>query len=129
MPFASAASPTLETRSRRTGSRFQEIGIPAILGTFPAWLTLGESDTWIILVHGKGSDRQAFLRMLPMFVEKGYPTLTITYRNDPGLPLSPTGYYQYGADEWEDVGGRRHVRHWLRARRTSSSLGRAWGVA
>ena len=38
-----------------------------------------------------------------MFVEKGYPTLTITYRNDPGLPLSPTGYYQYGADEWEDV--------------------------
>ena len=85
------------------GIEFQEIGIPAILGTFPAWLTLGESDTWIILVHGKGSDRQAFLRMLPMFVEKGYPTLTITYRNDPGLPLSPTGYYQYGADEWEDV--------------------------
>ena len=85
------------------GIEFREIGIPAILGTFPAWLTLGESDTWIILVHGKGSDRRAFLRMLPMFVEKGYPTLTITYRNDPGLPLSPTGYYQYGADEWEDV--------------------------
>ena len=85
------------------GIEFQEIGIPATLGTFPAWLTLGESDTWIILVHGKGSDRRAFLRMLPMFVEKGYPTLTITYRNDPGTPFSPTGYYQYGADEWEDV--------------------------
>ena len=85
------------------GIAFQEIGIPAALGTFPAWLTIGESDTWIILVHGKGSDRRAFLRMLPMFVEKGYPTLTITYRNDPGLPLSPTGYYQFGADEWEDV--------------------------
>ena len=85
------------------GIEFQEIGIPATLGTFPAWLTLGEKDTWVILVHGKGADRRAYLRMLPMFVEKGYPTLTITYRNDAGLPLSPTGYYQYGADEWEDV--------------------------
>ena len=85
------------------GIEFREIGIPGTLGTFPAWLTLGESDTWILLVHGKGSDRRAFLRMLPMFVEQGYPTLTITYRNDPGLPFSPTGYYQFGADEWEDV--------------------------
>lgn len=85
------------------GIEFQEIGIPTTLGTFPAWLTFGESDTWIILVHGKGSDRRAFLRMLPMFVERGYPTLNITYRNDPGLPMSPTGYYQFGVDEWEDV--------------------------
>lgn len=85
------------------GIEFQEIGIPSTLGTFPAWLTFGESDTWVILVHGKGSERRAFTRMLPMFVEKGYPTLTVTYRNDPGLPLSPTGYYQYGADEWEDL--------------------------
>ena len=36
-------------------------------------------------------------------VEHGYSTLTITYRNDEGLPLSPSGYYQYGADEWEDL--------------------------
>ena len=85
------------------GIEYQEIGIPTTLGTFPAWLTFGESDTWIILVHGKGSDRRAFLRMLPMFVEKGYPTLNITYRNDPGLPLSPTGYYQFGVGR---VGGR-----------------------
>lgn len=85
------------------GIEFQEIGIPAALGTFPAWLTVGESDTWVILVHGKGSDRRAFLRFLPMFVEKGYPTLTITYRNDAGLPSSPSGYHQYGADEWEDL--------------------------
>ena len=48
------------------GIEFQEIGFPATLGTFPAWLTLGDSDTWVILVHGKGSDRQAFLRMLPI---------------------------------------------------------------
>ncbi len=85
------------------GIEFQEIGIPAPLGTFPAWLTFGELDTWVILVHGKGSDRRAFVRMLPMFVERGYPTLNITYRNDRGLPMSPTGYYQFGADEWEDV--------------------------
>ena len=27
------------------GIEFQEVGVPAALGTFPAWLTLGESDT------------------------------------------------------------------------------------
>ena len=85
------------------GIGFREVGVPAALGTFPAWLTPGETDTWVILVHGKGAERTECLRILPMFVEKGYSTLTITYRNDEGVPASPSGYYQYGADEWEDL--------------------------
>ncbi len=85
------------------GIEFQEVGIPAALGTFPAWLTLGESDTWVILVHGKGANRRESLRILPTLVNEGYSTLTITYRNGEGLPPSPSGYYQYGAEEWEDL--------------------------
>ena len=85
------------------GIAFQEIQIPAALGHFPAWFTSGGSDVWVILVHGKGADRREFLRILPTLVEDGYPTLTITYRNDRGLPASPSGYYQFGADEWEDL--------------------------
>ena len=63
--------------------------MPAALGTFPAWLTPGESDTWAILVHGKGAERTECLRILPMFVERGHSTLTITYRNDEGAPRGP----------------------------------------
>ena len=85
------------------GIEFREVGVPADLGTFPAWLTIGESDTWAILVHGKGAERTECLRILPMFVERGHSTLTITYRNDEGAPASPSGYYQFGADEWEDL--------------------------
>lgn len=85
------------------GITFQEIEVPTALGAFPAWHTVGGSEAWVILVHGKGADRREFLRILPTFVEEGYPTLTITYRNDRGLPVSPNGYYQFGGDEWEDL--------------------------
>ena len=50
-----------------------------------------------------GAERTELLRTLPTFVEHEHPTLTITYRNDEGLPASPSGYYQFGADEWEDL--------------------------
>lgn len=88
---------------RAHGIEYQEVDVPAALGAFPAWLTRGESGTWAILVHGKGAERSECLRILPALAERGYSTLTITYRNDEGLPASPSGYYQYGADEWEDL--------------------------
>jgi len=37
--------------------------------------------------------------------DAGYPQLAITYRNDDGQSEDPSGYYQYGATEWEDVAG------------------------
>ena len=44
----------------------------------------------------------------PLFAplqEAGYPQLAITYRNDDQQPLDPSGFYQYGATEHEDVAG------------------------
>ncbi len=35
--------------------------------------------------------------------EHEHRTLTIIYRNGEGLPASPSGYYRFGADEWEDL--------------------------
>ena len=88
---------------RGLGIEFEEVGVPTALGTFSAWLTPGDTDTWAILVHGKGAERTECLRILPMFVERGHSTLTITYRNDEGAPEGPSGYYQFGVDEWEDL--------------------------
>ena len=85
------------------GIDFQEVNVSMALGAFPAWLIAGESDTWAILVHGHGADRREFLRILPTFADRGYPTLTITYRNDEGLPASPRGYFQFGVEEWKDL--------------------------
>ena len=85
------------------GIEYREVGVPAALGTFPAWLTPGATDTWAILVHGKGAERTECLRILPLFAEMGHSTLTVTYRNDAGAPASPSGYYQFGADEWQDL--------------------------
>ena len=85
------------------GIEFREVGVPAALGTFPAWQTRGGTDTWAILVHGKGAERSECLRILATLVEHEFSTLTITYRNDEGLPSSRSGYYQFGAEEWEDL--------------------------
>ena len=85
------------------GIPFRAVAVTSALGDFPAWLTAGDSTTWAVLIHGKGEDRTEMLRVLPVFAERGIPTLTITYRNDPGAPASPSGRYGFGADEWEDL--------------------------
>jgi pimeloyl-ACP methyl ester carboxylesterase len=85
------------------GIPFREVTFPSDLGEFPAWLVPGTLDTWALFVHGKGANRREALRMLPAFVEKGLPSLVITYRNDEGAPPSPDGVYRYGLSEWEDL--------------------------
>ena len=72
------------------------------LGNQPAWLTPGEDDTWVILVHDRDAFRREALRALPVLAAGGFPTLTITYRNDPGAPEGG-GRYGLGNPEWRDV--------------------------
>ena len=36
---------------------------------------------------------------------RGTSQLVIDYRNDPGEPADPSGYYGYGQSEWEDIAG------------------------
>ena len=64
------------------GLPFQEVFFSSPLGSFPAWLVPGSSDTWAIFVHGRGAGRDEALRMLPAVAELGLPCLVVTYRND-----------------------------------------------
>ncbi len=74
------------------------------LGAFPAWYVEGRSDgLWAIYVHGRGSSRAEGFRTLPILRAAGLPTLFVTYRNDPGAPVSPDGLYGLGWTEWRDL--------------------------
>jgi pimeloyl-ACP methyl ester carboxylesterase len=77
------------------------IGSPA--GPCPAWFFPGESDTWVIQVHGRGVTRAECLRAVPVLHAVGMPTLVVSYRNDGEAPRSRSGAYALGASEWRDV--------------------------
>jgi len=75
------------------------------LGPMVAWYLPADGTTWVIHIHGKGATPAEAEPMFGPLQDAGYPQLAITYRNDDGQPKDPSGYYQYGATEWEDVAG------------------------
>lgn len=85
------------------GIEFEEVRYEASIGTFPAWFIEGTSDTWAIVVHGKGGTLEESLRVVPTLHELGYPILVINYRNDVGQTKDPSGYHTYGVTEWTDL--------------------------
>jgi pimeloyl-ACP methyl ester carboxylesterase len=74
-------------------------------GAAPAWLIRAEpaSDTWAIMVHGRGASRQEGLRAVRTAREHGMTSLVISYRNDGLAPSAPDGRYGLGSTEWRDV--------------------------
>lgn len=90
------------------GLDFDEPVIAGELGGFPAWQVPPRGEprqqrTWVIAVHGRGTDRREALRVLPALSAAGLTTLVVSYRNDPGAPSSRDGYCHLGEDEWRDV--------------------------
>ena len=73
------------------------------LGRQDAWRFEGDEDTWAIFVHGHRGSPEDGLPLLPVLHELGIPALFITYRNDKGQPLDPSGIHQYGLTEWRDL--------------------------
>ncbi len=80
-----------------------DVVVPGPLGDYPAWFVEGEGTIWVIVVHGNSMSRLDNVRWLPALHEAGFPTLTITYRNDAGAPADPSGKLRYGLTEWEDL--------------------------
>jgi hypothetical protein len=93
---------------RGRGLAFEDVEYESALGPMPAWYVRGTSDTWAIFIHGISGDRAEALRGLGPVAETGAHAMVIGYRNDTGLPGDPSGKYQYGLTEWEDVEGAVH---------------------
>lgn len=90
------------------GPKVTEVTYSSPGGRFPAFLVPArdpQQRTWAILVHGKGGSRMEMYRMARATIAAGLPSLDITYRNDEGQPLDPSGAYQYGRTEWQDLRG------------------------
>jgi alpha-beta hydrolase superfamily lysophospholipase len=85
------------------GLQYTEVTIDSPVGGLPAWHVAGTDDTWAILVHGRRTSREETLRALGTISKAGLPALAVSYRNDPGLPADPSGYYRFGVTEWEDL--------------------------
>ena len=85
------------------GIKYAEVEYESPLGSQEAWRFEGYDDTWAIFVHGHRGTRGDGLFLLPTLNGIGVPALFITYRNDAGQPRDPSGFYQYGLTEWQDV--------------------------
>lgn len=83
----------------------EEVTYQSALGGFDAWYLPASSSTWVIHVHGKGATPAEGAALFEPIQEAGFPQLAITYRNDAGQPLDPSGHYRYGVSEWEEISG------------------------
>ncbi|HJR87376.1 MAG TPA: alpha/beta fold hydrolase [Acidimicrobiia bacterium] len=89
--------------SQAFGLDFTEIDYPTALGPMKAWRILAPGDVWVIHVHGLGASRREALRLIKPLAAAGFPQLVIDYRNDDGAPIDESGFYRFGATEWEDI--------------------------
>ena len=80
-----------------------EVVYPGPLGDMDAWFLSSSSNTWVIHVHGKGVTPAEPQFLFGPLQDAGYTQLSIAYRNDENQPEDPSGYYQYGETEWQDV--------------------------
>jgi pimeloyl-ACP methyl ester carboxylesterase len=82
-----------------------EVTYPTDLGEMDAWYLPAAGPTWVIHIHGLNATPAEPEVLFEPLQEAGYPQLAITYRNDEGQPADPSGYFRYGATEWEDILG------------------------
>lgn len=75
------------------------------VGEFDGFHFPASGTTWVIHVHGLNATPSEPEPLFADIQTAGYPQLSITYRNDENQPQDPSGYFQYGATEWDDVRG------------------------
>ena len=85
------------------GLEYETVQYDAPLGAQDAMRLDGAGSTWAVFVHGLREVPGEGIPTLPVLQELDMPALLITYRNDAGQPPDPSGRYQYGLTEWEDV--------------------------
>lgn len=87
------------------GLPWSEVAIPGEGGELPGWFipAAGESSDWCIHIHGRGATLTEPLRTVPLVAERGWHSLVMRYRNDPGAPAGHHGKTGLGLTEWRDV--------------------------
>lgn len=75
------------------------------IGEMDAWYLPAPGTTWVIHVHGLNATPAEPEPLFQTLQESGYQQLAIAYRNDANQPSDPSGRYQYGVTEWEDLAG------------------------
>jgi pimeloyl-ACP methyl ester carboxylesterase len=86
------------------GLGYEEPRSPSDIGPHPTWFIDGRRSTWVIFVHGRGTDRLSeSLRVIPSLVEQGFPFLSVAYRNDVGAAANDSGLRLWGLEEWHDL--------------------------
>jgi pimeloyl-ACP methyl ester carboxylesterase len=86
------------------GLNWEPLRSPSEIGPQPAWFVDGRRATWVVFVHGKGTDRLSeSLRIMPSLVKQGFPVMAVTIRNDVGATPSESGLRYWGQEEWRDI--------------------------
>lgn len=88
------------------GLPYERIEVPGDDGPLPAWRVVpagADTQTWAVIIHGRGGALSEGNRLLPVLDELDLPSLTISVRNDPDAPADPDGFGYYGSREWEDL--------------------------
>ena len=96
-----------DTPTRSLGIPHTDLTLTSEVGELPAWLIPAAedevSDTWAVLVHGRGARREETLRVVPTLHRAGITCLIPSYRNDLDAPPGPDGRYNLGLSEWRDI--------------------------
>ncbi len=82
-----------------------EVAYESPLGQIDAWHLPADGTTWVVHVHDLNATPAQPEVLYQTLQGAGYPQLAIAYRNDDNQPTDPSGYFRYGATEWEDILG------------------------
>lgn len=104
MQFALDRDTYLRDPLQDHGIRFLDVQIPSPgEGQLPAWYVPGTRPTWVVFTHDLGRHLTESLRTMPLFVERGFPVLVTSYRNDPGTFQEEDPRVGHGLTEWRDL--------------------------
>jgi fermentation-respiration switch protein FrsA (DUF1100 family) len=101
-PYAWPDDP--QVLAARTGSRLVLDGVRVDGHVLPTWRLVPDdpSDTWVVGVHGRGSNRTELFRIADVALRRGHPVLLASYRTD-HWTAGAAPRTTLGTVEWRDV--------------------------
>ena len=73
------------------------------LGSYDGVFVPGSSDTWVLVVHGRGAPLADAATTVPVLADADLPVVLTSFRNDGFAPDDPDGLGTFGDREWHDL--------------------------